>query len=421
MYNTDLITGAGPLQMYDTSTINDCFEGGLIAAYDVDGKKVSTGTGTKINMVSAKPITTLVFQYIGYLPLSFISPMFEKMPSVASIPNMELRITTNLSNNNKWTVEYGAAVNNVYPITGTTGIQSVGSICPFMLSQFSNDTTQIQGSIAISRVSNPVGALKVSVVPYIGYYHPGELTDNSISNGKINARQSSYPCRLVIPTIAYNSELRTVIYKQPAAEILYEDFSIDTSVVNRVGGSSVQHQLQNNLGRVRKLYIIPYFVSKNNSNDFVPVYQSLVSSAPTTCSPCKLGNFMVSLSSVNMFATPLAQSHDFYINSNLIGQAQINGNAFTSAMVSGQVPFSQWTSGSYQVYEVLLDRAIDQIADNENPTIQIAFKIMSKSDYSYNLLFLTTFQSVIFIDRVDGSIVSSASTQFDYSKPLIYF
>lgn len=415
LYNTDLLSKQGPLSMYDSATINDCFEGGLIAAYDISGAKVSDVTGAKDTIESTKPITTLVFQYIGYLPLSFISPVFEKMPSISSIPSMELRITTNLSVNSVWTVTYDDTVDATtkkYKITGTSAVQGSGSVCPFLLSPFSSEVTATTGigCVPITRDAAATTEPKASVVPYIGYYQPADLVDGSISsNGKMTLRPNAYPCRIAIPSVAYNAKLREVIYKQPASEVLYEDFAVDASITNRVGGSSVQHQLQNALGRVRRLYIIPYFVSKPTPATFVPVYQSLVSSAPTTCSPCKLTNFMVSLSSVNVFAVPVAQSHEFFINNNLISQAQINGNSFSSAMVSGQVPFSQWASGSYQVYEVLLDRAIDQIADNENPTIQVSFKINAKADYAYNFVLMTTFQSVAFIDRVDGSVSSGVN------------
>jgi hypothetical protein len=63
-----------------------------------------------------------------------LSKFNEKVPSVVCKNNMGMKIQTNLSPNNSWTVTYGAIdTDKFFPITKVESNASVGATCPFIV------------------------------------------------------------------------------------------------------------------------------------------------------------------------------------------------------------------------------------------------------------------------------------------------
>jgi hypothetical protein len=145
--NRDLVQGVNGAGLYidnasifNSTTVQDVFESGMIGVFQQDGTKLSYDPANDtIKSAANQSINMIVFQFIATVPLSLLSEFYEKIPSIVCMNNMDLKILTNLSPNNSWTTTYGTldGTTKFYPVKQVTSTQSVGSTCPFMLSEAS--------------------------------------------------------------------------------------------------------------------------------------------------------------------------------------------------------------------------------------------------------------------------------------------
>jgi len=390
--------GAGILQ---SSSFSNSLQNGFMGAYRVDGTKVdsaNTATGSAINR--------LLWQYVANIPLSQICDVYSKIPSVSSLANFELRLQLNVASNNSWSVTYAvtSGVTNVdmkpLVIASVASNQSVGTCCPFLISPASvrNSITGINPYPAGCVVSSAVSTNTITVTSGIGYIgSPDSLT---ITPGSVQQG-----CRLWIPQIGFTPEYSAKILDSPKKTITYKDFYVDTipTVANASGGSQVSKLFVANLAHVRQIYVIPYF-AVGASTTATQVSRSLVSSAPTTCSFCRLSNFQVQIGGVNVLNENIQLSNQFYENSMLQALALVNGNAHESELISGLVTKSMFQR-CYNVYTLDLKRVADEVQDDVLKSFMLNFKIDTKGAYEF--VVLVTYDNSVTIDRIGGSVTSA--------------
>ena len=155
------------------------------------------------------------------------------------------------------------------------------------------------------------------------------------------------------------------------------------------------------LGKVRNIYILPFFSAKQNA----PVtYRSPLSSAPNTVSFCRLSNFNIRIAAQNVLIEPLQYNTQFYINNLLPLLAQNNGNSYVSDYFSGQVTKSMWEK-CYNVYSLDIRRVVDEVTDTASKSFQLEWKIDTNNTYDF-LVFIV-YQNSLAIDRLTGTITSA--------------
>lgn len=386
-------------KLFNSSTYVDTYQTGLICVLNQDGDVIQDISAP----TNGKTINYMVFQYVASVPLAYLSDFFKNIASVATLSQFELRIQTNLSNNNSWELTYSALTTGAgsLGVTSSVSNQSIGQTCPFMISEAYKNGSGMGLCIYGTTTAVP----KLKVVPFIGYYQKSDVDNTIVSNLKLK-QPNTFPCQIHIPSVSYTTIYIEQIFEKPLRiqRVLYNDFVVDTTHTGLKGNGSYQKILTFQSSRYRKLYILPFLAS--TANGCVP-YQSLISSAPLTVSACKLINLNIFFGGVNIFNNPQSLNIQHFYNSSLISQAQNNGNAFDSWLQSGQISYTDFQK-CYGVYVIDLERVGSEVEDDLVKNIQISFKIDTNSNLTYNMVYILEYQSECFLDRVNGQIVSSA-------------
>ena len=378
-----------------TSSTNS-LQTGLVGVYDREFSEIDPdGTGAQ----NTNRIQHLVYQFVSVVPLSELSDFYKNLPSIQSSLGFELRTQLNCANNNSWTINYAAAnpANpGMHTITGIVANQSVGNTCPYMLTQagFNGANT------GLSVFGGATGTgFSITIKPFIGYYANTPLTANIVSNGFSGS--SGVPCRIYVPQITYTPSISKMIINSPQKTILYNDYYIDQITTQPGNGQMVTRLFNTQLGKVRNIYILPFFSAKDRS----PVtYKSPLSSAPNTVSFCRLSNFNIRIAAQNVLIEPLQYNTQFYINNLLPLLAQNNGNSYVSDYFSGQVTKSMWEK-CYNVYSLDITRVVDEVTDTASKSFQLEWKIDTNNTYDF-LVFIV-YQNSLAIDRLTGTITSA--------------
>lgn len=390
-----LKTGAGTAS---SSVLQDIYSPALVGVYDATGNAITPDASGNYKSTSGA-ITTLMFQYTAIIPLSIISNFFKEMPSINTLSNFEIKLLTNLSPANSWSATYGAtAADPMHPVS-TASTQTAGESCPFMLSPLSSS-----GSSG-ARVNGD--GMTVTVCPFVGYYNSPPTLATSGSAKKV-AQNSLLPCQMWIPSVNLTDPYMDLLLSNKTKRILYNDYQSDATITGVAPYATAQRFLTYQVSRLRKLYILPYLsnASAKDSTKACDPRQSLVSSAPNTCSFAKISNLQVSLGSINVFSEP--QSYDFlhYLNGSFVQQGLTNGNDFKSLSMVGQVRFSDWRR-CYGAYVVDIERVSDEVTDDIIKNIQVSFKNDTPNTYDY--VVIIEYQAEIEIDRVSGQVVATGS------------
>jgi len=332
----------------------------------------------------------LVFQGIAIIPLSELHDFFKQMPSVASSTGFELRLQSNLSKENSYTIRYNAIANNTTVANLVTSQQVVGHTCPFMLANPSTDGTtgfRTAGTGAIN------GTMTVRAC--IGWQNQtGQLTTNFPGS-------TGNPVRIFLPSVNYNNDYIKDIVQHPQYSLKYVDYYVDSDL-GKLQGSQVSRLFNVQLSRVRNLYIIPFL----SSSATVPSpFNSPISSSPITCTPCRLRNFNIQIGGQNIFTEPQNFNYQFYNNNALSIMADINGNSLKSKFFSGQITKSMWESG-YNVYTINLMKCTDEITDSLMKSFQLIFQVDGAAGLSYDFFYMITYQSELTLDRSTGVITN---------------
>ena len=123
------------------------------------------------------------------------------------------------------------------------------------------------------------------------------------------------------------------------------------------------------------MYIIP-FLSNSATPGGSPIpapYNSPLSSAPNTCTPCRLVNFNIQIGGSNIFNEAQNYNMQFYNNNFLSLMSHINGNSLKSKFFGGQITKSMWENG-YGTYVINLEKVDDLVKDNLMKSFQYYLK-----------------------------------------------
>ena len=339
----------------------------------------------------------LVCQGVAMIPLSELHDFLKQMPSVASSTGFELRLQSNLSRENSYVTRYDAiAAANVTPQIPNlvTSQQIVGHCCPFLLANPSGN-----GSTGLS--INTTGAIAanstITVRACIGW-------NNNTGQLAAFAGNAGNPVRIFLPSINYNNDYIKDIVQNPQYSLKYMDYYIDMDE-GKEQGSQVSRLFNVQLSRVRTLYIIPFL---SGSATVPSPFNSPISSAPTTCTPCRLKNFNIQIGGQNIFTEPMNFNYQFYNNNVLSIMADINGNSLKSKFFSGQITKSMWENG-YNVYTINLQKCTDEITDSLMKSFQLIYQIETNTGtkLKYDFYYMITYQSELALDRSTGTITNS--------------
>lgn len=345
----------------------------------------------KSGLVS-KSTTELKFQWLISIPLAKLHPFFERLPSVSNASKFTLRLQLNAGKSNSWRVTYaseanvGAITNDELTVVSVTSTQSVGHTCPYILSEFFTAHSSDEFMPVITHSANGVEPT-VTITSNIGW----ETAPFS----------ASIPCRLVVPEIKYTAEFTRTILNQPKFTMRYDDYMLDIDE-NKAGGSSVRRGLQTQVARPRMLYIIPFLSAIGATAP--PAQESLLSSAPSTCSMFRVSNLQVSIGGTYIYPQALNTTQEFYNQMYLPTLAKLNGNSIRSENHYGIVSKVDFER-CYGVLAIDLQKVSDEQTDSLSKQIEIQFTIAGNSNVKWDLYYLTTFQVQTAIDRITGEIV----------------
>jgi hypothetical protein len=192
------------------------------------------------------------------------------------------------------------------------------------------------------------------------------------------------------------------IVKQPSFNLSYLDYITDIDT-GRVPGSQVQRLFNVQLAKVRSLYILPFLDSI--VGHCPAAYQSIVSSAPNTVTPCRLKNLNIQIGGSNIFVEPQSYTHQFYTNQLLPQLSALSGNAMKAAgyLKQGQITREMWESG-YGVYQIDLKKVADESQDALAKSFQISYQIEGGLK-NMQFLYIIEYECSLQLDRSTGEIV----------------
>lgn len=328
--------------------------------------------------------TELIFRYNLIIPLAKLHDFYDKIQSCASANGFEIILQLNAGASNNWKVTYKAETTAIasttvktYDVDSITATQVVGRCCPFMLSKAGHN--------------NGTG---LSLVPN------GTTDKFSVNISSTIGWAGSLPCRIYVPTIVLNPLYMKTISSKPS-RILYNDFYWD-EILGVQGGKQKTRQFPMTVSRPRTLYIIP-FLSKTGVT--LP-YQSPLSSAPSTCSPCRLSNFNFQIAGSNVFTQALQYNYSYYNDNVLNLMGKMNGNSVKSKFFSGLITGSMWEK-NYGVYVFNLEKVIDQTSDNIPKSFNFSFTVNAKDTQAYDFFVFVEYQNELYLDRITGMITTA--------------
>ena len=411
---TSLVTGMNPTHIVNQGHLDRCAKtniditattsSSLASFFGINNTSLST-TGNQ-NALVYNNTDGLVFQGTAIIPLSELHDFFKNMPSVASSTGFELRLQSNLSRENSYVTKYGAIT-----ATSTTpnipievsSQQIVGHCCPFLLANPSGGTATTSGStgLSINNTAAIAANSTITVRACIGWLN---VTGQLAGTGQFPGSASN-PCRIFLPAINYNNDYIKQIVQNPQYSLKYLDYYVDIDE-GREQGSQVSRLFNVQLSRVRTLYVIPFL---SGSATVPSPFNSPISSAPITCTPCRLKNFNIQIGGANIFTEPQNFNYQFYNNNALSLMADVNGNSLKSKFFSGQITKSMWENG-YNVYSINLEKVTDEITDSLMKSFQLIFQIEANAvpanKLKYDFYYMITYQSELNLDRSTGTITN---------------
>jgi len=413
---TTLVNGFKPTSIVNQGHLSRCAKTNIDIT-NAANSSLASFFGTQVNLRDTENQNVLVyqgtdglvFQGTAIIPLSELHDFFKEMPSVASSTGFELRLQSNLSKENSYTITLPAVpalatganptyVGALVP-TSVSAQQIVGHCCPFLISNPSGDGST--GLKINQTVNNSILAgSTITVKACIGWSNTtGQLSANNQFPGS-----AGNPARIFLPAINFNNDFIKDIVQHPQYSLKYMDYYIDADL-GKTQGSSITRLFNVQLSRVRTLYIIPFLSANGN----VPSpFNSPISSAPITCTPCRLKNFNIQIGGQNIFSEPQNYNYQFYNNNALSIMADINGNSLKSKFFSGQITKSMWENG-YNVYTINLEKCTDEITDSLMKSFQLIFQIENSAitGISYDFYYMITYQSELSLDRSTGTITNT--------------
>ncbi|MBY0379746.1 MAG: hypothetical protein K2P99_05040 [Burkholderiales bacterium] len=384
--------------------IGDANRDSALNNYKIPGNELKEAGFSGVGQITD---TQLVYNGTIILPLKYVHSFFDSLPTTKEMQGFEMKLFTNLDNNNVYTVSHSGAL----AVTGVTCTQANAFTCPFMIGKVGLDGTAssafpvVNGTTANKRDTG----FDLEFRTRIGW---------STINGDKFVRDTASPaCKIVIPMVKLNPTIAEQIVKVPMHVHRYRDIhiEIDSDINARSLGSTVRRAINSNIGLARTLYIIPFLspsttftATVNGNNVQIPLgvspLLSPLSSAPTTCSPVLLKDFQVKIGSATLFQVNLMTNSDLYKDYLMSLYSHVNGNSLQSLDYGTRITFDKWVKGGYRVYAVDLKRILTKNADLSAKTIDIQFKIHGPETASikYDFMYIIDSESQIFLDRISG-------------------
>ena len=362
----------------------------------------ATNESLQCKMVKNTP-TEIQFSGVASVPLSVIHPVFKNMPTMSSIKKMELRLRTNLSKNNTWTVFYTGktATDTAFPVLGVEATQPQGNTCPILLSNAGSSNGAISNFGLTLRATTNDAECSVKCNIKIGYTVPS-------STGP-----TQEPCYLYIPTYKMTPFYANKILNASQHRLLYTDYAT-TWFRGRYKTNAISEQFQGSHQRLRAIHIIPFFSNKNTTGTFngntnplmLEPFKSAVSSAPTTCSPCRITDFNIKVGANALFSSPLKYTHEFYEQHKLNLLGKINGNSNKQEIMYSGLINKDMFEKCYGVYSFNLQNITNESLDDEPKDIFLTWKTNVGDDTNnaikYDFFVILEKQSEINLDRSTG-------------------
>lgn len=340
--------------------------------------------------------------------LSDISDVFGKCPPLMHLNGFELKLQMNAGQAVSYTVNYAAANNPAlnapvatattnlmgynFPIASFTSNVGSGQTCPLLISSARTD--------GLSGLAfNQINAATVSVT----------LTIN-IGWGAAN----SAPCRLLVPWHKLNVSELERIEKNPVFSFYANHFELDFNLLGFAGGSVVQRTLASQYRRLRKMFIIPYLSNNNTATGgpggkMIYPFQSLISSAPNTCSICKLKNFNIQVGGVSLFQQEQLYSPAMFYDENyqLLNSMDFSSdNAKNNPLKSGRIKKSEFIHGAYNVYCIDLQHALTDEDDGRLKQVYCQWIIDAPTGILYDFMIIFECSNLYQVDAKNGILVS---------------
>ena len=324
--------------------------------------------------------TTLQWNDVLVGKISDFNPIFDKIPPLFHLNGFDL------------TNALGDVQFKVASIISNLGN---GQTCPLLLSSAS--TTGLAG-LTFMQTANAT-AVKITLTCTVGW-----------------GNSNPAPCRLLIPYHKLDNSALDKIYKNPIYTFYSNNFYLDNTIVGIQGGQLVQKTLATHYNRPRKMYIIPFLSNQNKVTNagtttfMISPFQSPLSSAPTTCSLCKLKNFNVLLGGASLFSQQALYSpaHFYDQNYRMLNCLDYSyGNANSNPLKSGRVSKSDFLKGPYGVYVVDLYNSIDDEDDQVAKSLGVQFTVDAPNTVMYDFYILIETAYKYSVNCIDGALVTS--------------
>lgn len=320
--------------------------------------------------------TTLTWNDVLVGKISDINSVFGDMPPVFHLNGFEIRLQMNAGGAFSTTVNYLSIGtgntdldgNDFYDPVSITSNLGNGQTCPLLLSSASNT-----GKAGLTFLQTAGNAVTITITCTIGW-------------GNANPA----PCRLLIPYHRLDGDTLEKFKSKPYYTFFSNNFYLDNTVVGIPGGQLVQKTLATHYNRPRKLYIIPFLSNQNktaNGSLMLSPFQSPLSSAPNTCSLCKLKNFNILLGGASIFSQQaLYTPHHFYDeNYRYLNALDYSyGNSQANPLKSGRITKSDFIKGPYNSYIVDLESFVEDADDEVAKSLGIQWIKLSVVRLLYN-------------------------------------
>ena len=354
------------------------------------------------NVLVFQDADTLIFHGTAIIPLSELHDVFREMPTVSTMNGFDLRLQCNIARENTYSINYPA-------ITGATGIitptavnviQSIGKVCPVMV-----PFASVEGQTGLRYIDGTQGTGILNIKCAIGWGKFETLPTGMSQNANSVAASNSI-CRIHVPTISFTSDYIKDIANSPQYSLKFNDYYVDSDL-NQKQGSTVSRLFNTQLTRARILYIIPFLAQSTVAGKTYPsALTSPFSSAPTTCTPCRLKNLNISIGGSWLFSEPQNYNYNFFNNNALSIVSDINGNSLKGNLFSGQISKSMWENG-YNVTYVNLEKVSDISLDSAMKQFQLSYTIEgTNTDVYYDMYYIISYQNEINLDRLTGKVTS---------------
>jgi hypothetical protein len=264
-----------------------------------------------------------------------------------------------------------------------------GRTCPFLVSSATNGV-DVNGSFLTMKQTGTGSQISLTIESSIGW-----------------PKMDSLPCRIIIPQITLSNARSAQIMGDPMKTILYKDFFLDDMQKGLAKGSQVNTQLQVSAQRATAIYILPFFSEASKCNNgtaqMLAPWKSCVSTAPTTCSYCRVSDLQIRIGNKTMFVDRPQYLYEQYDNLAYRSFGGFAGNATNCIFKNGLVTKEMWQK-CYGVIKV--DIADQELPEHFDASVKpnVSFTIVSgAANVLYDFIIIMEYERQLNIDIATGA------------------